>query len=65
MKPLSALPPRHNFTHHHLLGAVSVAAALWLPKGLWGLIAERTGFRFFPIGFHVDGIIPRRPIKET
>ncbi|WP_375388238.1 branched-chain amino acid ABC transporter permease [uncultured Amnibacterium sp.] len=39
-----------------VLGAVSVAAAIWLPEGIWGLVARRTGFRFFPIGFEVTGV---------
>ncbi|PZG53997.1 branched-chain amino acid ABC transporter permease [Spongiactinospora gelatinilytica] len=36
-----------------LLGAVGVAAALWLPGGLWGLVRDRTGLSLFPVGYHV------------
>ena len=39
-----------------LLGAISVVAAIWLPDGVWGFLAQRTGFRFFPVGLEVRGL---------
>ncbi|MEV0972984.1 branched-chain amino acid ABC transporter permease [Microtetraspora glauca] len=36
-----------------LLGAVGIAAALWLPRGLWGLVRDRTGLSLFPVGYFV------------
>ena len=46
-----------------LLGAISVAAAIWLPNGVWGLLAQRNRFRFFPVGFEVLGLSDD-PIRE-
>ncbi|MEV5559363.1 branched-chain amino acid ABC transporter permease [Nonomuraea wenchangensis] len=36
-----------------LLGAVGIAAARWLPGGLWGLVRDRTGLSLFPVGYYV------------
>ncbi|MGW0810952.1 branched-chain amino acid ABC transporter permease [Nonomuraea sp. NPDC002799] len=33
-----------------LLGTVGIAAALWLPRGLWGLVPRLS---LFPVGYHV------------
>jgi benzaldehyde dehydrogenase (NAD) len=32
-----------------VLGCVAVAAMIWAPNGLWGLIAARTGLELFPL----------------
>jgi branched-chain amino acid transport system permease protein len=32
-----------------MLGAVAIAVMFWAPKGLWGLIVERSGFEVFPL----------------
>ena len=29
------------------------AGAIWLPRGLWGTLSDKTGFRLFPVGYHV------------
>ncbi len=34
-----------------VLGIVAVAVAIWAPRGIWGLFAERTGIRLFPVGY--------------
>jgi branched-chain amino acid transport system permease protein len=36
-----------------VLGAIGMAVALWLPRGLWGLVRDRTGISFFPVGYFV------------
>lgn len=36
-----------------LLGAIGMAAALWLPGGLWGVLRDRTKLSLFPVGYHV------------
>ncbi|WP_250213251.1 branched-chain amino acid ABC transporter permease [Acrocarpospora catenulata] len=37
-----------------LLGAIGIAAALRLPRGLWGLVRDRTGLSLFPVGYFVQ-----------
>ncbi len=32
-----------------MLGVVAIVVMLWTPKGLWGLIVERSGFEVFPL----------------
>jgi branched-chain amino acid transport system permease protein len=35
------------------LGAVAVAFALFLPRGLWGLVNDRRQIRLLPVGYHL------------
>jgi branched-chain amino acid transport system permease protein len=35
------------------LGATAIAFALFLPRGIWGLLEERVGLRFLPVGYRV------------
>jgi branched-chain amino acid transport system permease protein len=35
------------------LGATAIFFAVFLPRGLWGLLEERTGWRFMPVGYRV------------
>jgi branched-chain amino acid transport system permease protein len=37
-----------------LLGLIAMAAAIWLPRGLWGLLADRLGIRLFPVGYVIS-----------
>jgi branched-chain amino acid transport system permease protein len=39
-------------TYLVVLGIVAVVAALRLPRGGWGWLADRTGLRLFPVGYH-------------
>jgi branched-chain amino acid transport system permease protein len=32
-----------------LLGLIGIAVMLFAPRGLWGLISEKTGLQLFPI----------------
>lgn len=34
-----------------VLGLVAIVVAIWAPRGIWGLFAERTGIRLFPVGY--------------
>jgi branched-chain amino acid transport system permease protein len=42
------------------LGATAIAFALFIPRGIWGLLEERTGLRFMPVGYRV-----RRPAPDS
>lgn len=57
-----------------LLGAMAIGAAVWLPRGLWGLASSgRLRISLFPIGYTVvngpadavsrGGRAPRRPVR--
>jgi ABC-type branched-subunit amino acid transport system permease subunit len=34
-----------------ILGLVAMVVAIWAPRGLWGLVADRLGIRLFPVGY--------------
>ena len=36
-----------------IFGSLAVVIALWLPKGIWGAIRERTHFELLPVGYRV------------
>lgn len=40
------------------LGLIAIAVMLFAPRGLWGLIAERTGLQLFPVRRRVVAITP-------
>jgi branched-chain amino acid transport system permease protein len=40
------------------LGAVAIAFALFLPRGIWGTIEDRFGIRLLPVGYRLRGIPP-------
>lgn len=46
-----------------VLGLVAMVAAIWLPRGVWGFIADRTRFRFFPTGYVVDGLVEQPALR--
>lgn len=37
-----------------LLGVIGIVVAIWLPRGLWGFVADRTGASLFPVGHFVN-----------
>ncbi|HEY9499774.1 MAG TPA: hypothetical protein VIQ78_12190, partial [Terrimesophilobacter sp.] len=37
-----------------LLGVIAMVGAIWLPRGLWGALSDKTGFRLFPVGYYVQ-----------
>jgi ABC-type branched-subunit amino acid transport system permease subunit len=50
-----------------VLGLVAIAVAIWAPRGLWGLFADRTGVRLFPVGYYLwppgeSAAAPRNPL---
>jgi branched-chain amino acid transport system permease protein len=36
-----------------VLGGAAMAFALFLPRGIWGTLEERTGLRFMPVGYRL------------
>jgi branched-chain amino acid transport system permease protein len=42
------------------LGATAILFALFLPRGIWGMLEQKTGLRFMPVGYRV-----RRAAIET
>jgi branched-chain amino acid transport system permease protein len=36
-----------------ILGLVAIAVAIWAPRGIWGLITDRTGIKLFPVGYYL------------
>ncbi len=36
-----------------IFGSLAVVIAIWLPKGIWGEIRERTHFELLPVGYRV------------
>ena len=36
-----------------VLGLIAICSAIWMPRGLWGLLIEKTGIRLFAVGYHV------------
>lgn len=43
----------HGAWYLVLLGAVAVVVAVWARRGLWGLVADRTGLQVFPVGYRL------------
>lgn len=44
-----------------VLGVVAMLAAIYLPRGLWGWVFDRTRWRLFPVGYHVRRATPEDP----
>ena len=45
-----------------IVGAIAVAMAMWVPRGLWGLVDDRFHVRLFPVGYWLHGA-PTEPTK--
>jgi ABC-type branched-subunit amino acid transport system permease subunit len=45
---------QHGAWYLIILGAVAVAVAIWLPKGIWGTITERFKVELFPVGYRLE-----------
>jgi branched-chain amino acid transport system permease protein len=46
-----------------IFGSVAVIIALWLPRGIWGAIREKTNFELLPVGYRVK--IRSAPTSST
>jgi branched-chain amino acid transport system permease protein len=50
-----------------IFGSLAVVIALWLPKGIWGAIRERTHFELLPVGYRVKertAVAPPLPTSD-
>jgi branched-chain amino acid transport system permease protein len=45
---------QHGAWYLIILGAVAVAVAIWLPKGIWGTLTERFKIELFPVGYRLE-----------
>jgi branched-chain amino acid transport system permease protein len=36
-----------------MLGAIAIAVALFLPRGLWGAVQDRFNLQLLPVGYRV------------
>jgi branched-chain amino acid transport system permease protein len=41
-----------------VLGLIAMLAAIYLPRGLWGWVFDRTRWRLFPVGYFVRRTSP-------
>jgi branched-chain amino acid transport system permease protein len=49
-----------------VLGTVAVVVAIWFPRGLWGLVADRLQLRLFPVGYWLwPAPAPARPATSA
>ena len=48
---LQLLLAQYGAWYFVVLGLVAIVVALWAPRGLWGVIADRLHFRAFPVGY--------------
>lgn len=49
-----------------IVGGIAVIMAMYLPRGLWGLIGDRFDLRLFPVGYwlHTGRARPSSPLAE-
>lgn len=46
-----------------LVGGVAVLMAMFVPRGLWGLVSDRFDLKLFPVGYWVHG--PKREVERA
>lgn len=45
-----------------IVGGIAVLMAMWVPRGLWGLVSDRFDLKLFPVGYWLHGT---RPVPRT
>jgi ABC-type branched-chain amino acid transport system, permease component len=43
-----------------ILGSVAVVVAMWVPRGIWGIVTDRFDLRLFPVGYVLHSAPGRR-----
>ncbi len=46
-----------------IVGALAVVMAMWVPRGLWGVVDDRLRLRLFPVGYWLHGSPPKPAAK--
>lgn len=47
-----------------ILGSVAVLVAMWVPRGLWGLVTDRLDLRLFPVGYFLHSARTATKVKS-
>jgi branched-chain amino acid transport system permease protein len=47
-----------------ILGSIAVLVAMWVPRGLWGLITDRLDLRLFPVGYFLHSARTATKVKS-
>ncbi|HVA73224.1 MAG TPA: branched-chain amino acid ABC transporter permease [Acidimicrobiales bacterium] len=45
----------HGAWYLIIFGSAAVVIAIWLPRGLWGSVVQRTRLEVLPVGYHIRG----------
>jgi branched-chain amino acid transport system permease protein len=46
-----------------ILGSIAVLVAMWVPRGLWGLLTDRFDLRLFPVGYFLHSSRTSNKVK--
>jgi len=46
----------HGAWYLIIFGIAAVLIAIWLPRGLWGSVVQKTRLELLPVGYHVRGL---------
>ena len=47
-----------------ILGSIAVLVAMWVPRGLWGLVTDRLDLRLFPVGYFLHSAGTATKVKS-
>jgi branched-chain amino acid transport system permease protein len=47
-----------------ILGSIAVLVAMWVPRGLWGLVTDRLDLRLFPVGYFLHSARTATKVKS-
>lgn len=47
-----------------ILGSIAILVAMWVPRGLWGLLTDRLDLRLFPVGYFLHSARTATKVKS-
>lgn len=47
-----------------ILGSIAILVAMWVPRGLWGLVTDRLDLRLFPVGYFLHSARTATKVKS-